>query len=153
MSALSASGFCRFTRSLISQRLPIYPSLPYAHFKSEQALRVLSKTAAVIVLMPSDMSAQRNKFLGSISNERGLFMAGAQLNTGGGNITIIGGRGDDSRLPVSGSFGDGAGGGGGGASRLREREGLCLLSFGESARAFLVRGGGQVEGRIHVPML
>jgi hypothetical protein len=88
--------------------------------------------------MPFDTSTQQNEFLGNISNERGLFMAGAQLNTAGGNITIIGGGGD-SRIPLNVAFGDVVGGSGGGAQRLRECEGPCILSLGESAQASLVR--------------
>jgi hypothetical protein len=80
--------------------------------------------------MPSRLPAQRNEFRGNISNERGLFMAGAQINTAGGNVTIIGGGGEESRNVA---FSDAVGSSGGVSQRIREREGLCILSLGESA--------------------
>ncbi len=83
--------------------------------------------------MPSKLPAQRNVFRGNISNERRLFIAGAQINTAGGNVTIIGGGGEESRLPLNVAISDVVGSSGGVTQRLREREGLCILSLGESA--------------------
>jgi hypothetical protein len=83
--------------------------------------------------MPPETSAQQNEFFGSITNEHRLFMAGAQLNTAGGNITTIGGGGENNRLPLNVAFSDEVSCSGGGAQRLRVREGLCVLSLGESA--------------------
>ncbi len=93
--------------------------------------------------MSTEASAQRNGFLGSQSYESGVFVAGAQFNTGGGNVTIIGGREGDGQLPRRVSFSGEVEGESGSASRLREREGLCVLSRGESAWAshVCVKGG------------
>jgi hypothetical protein len=84
-------------------------------------------------------SAQRNEFLGSLSNERGVFFAGAQFNTGGGNVTIIGGRGEESPLLQRARFTGGAESDSGGACHIRDCQGLCVLSLGELARALLAR--------------
>ncbi len=74
-------------------------------------------------------------------------MAGVQLNTAGGNITIIGGGRGDSRIPLDFTLSDDEGGSSGGAQRLREREGLCVLSLGKSALVSLVRVKDKVEGQ------
>jgi hypothetical protein len=78
--------------------------------------------------MPLAPLRQNNEFRGSLSNERGLFMAGAQLNTGGGNITIIGGGCDQLPRYITAQEDIG---GDNSARDLPEGERLCVLSLGE----------------------
>ncbi len=58
-------------------------------------------------------------------------MAGVQLITGGGNITIIGGRADASQLASSADSLGGTTGDSEAARRSLDCEGLCVLSLGK----------------------
>ncbi len=89
--------------------------------------------------MSAEASSQRNEFHGNLSNERGLFMAGAQLITGGGNINIFGG----GHFPHSVGVPDDGGKSAGSAASLLESEGLCVLCFGERVTATSGLGGGE----------